>query len=40
MFEVIMRRLSGGVAHIASVIEEDLYGRETGLQKPLLDAFA
>ena len=29
-----MRRLSGGVAHVASIIEEDLYGRKTGLQKP------
>lgn len=29
-----MRLLRGGVAHVASVIEEDLFDRETGLQKP------
>jgi len=35
-----MRRLSGGVAHIASIIEEDLYGRETCLQKPHITGLA
>ena len=29
-----MRLLKGGVAHVASVIEKDLEGRNTGLQKP------
>ena len=29
-----MRLLKGGVAHVASVIEKDLEGRETGLYKP------
>lgn len=35
-----MRILSGGVAHVASVIEEDLAGRETGLQKPHISGMA
>jgi len=31
---ILMRAFSGGVAHIASVIEVDLYNRTTGLHKP------
>jgi len=29
-----MRILNGGVAHVTEVIEEDLFDRDTGLQKP------
>lgn len=35
-----MRSLKGGVAHVASVIEEDLKDRETGLQKPHIKGLA
>jgi hypothetical protein len=35
-----MRLFSGGVAHIACVIEDDLSGRDTGLQKPHINALA
>ena len=35
-----MRVLSGGVAHVACVIEDDLEGRETGLEKPQRSALA
>ena len=35
-----MRRLSGGVAHVASILEKDLCGRETGLQKPHITGLA
>lgn len=35
-----MRLLKGGVAHVASVIEEDLKARETGLQTPHLRGLA
>ena len=35
-----MRVLTGGVAHIATRIEEDLRDRETGLQKPHIPALA
>lgn len=35
-----MRLLKGGVAHVASVIEEDLEDRETGLQKPHIKGLA
>lgn len=28
-----MRVLSGGIAHVARVVEEDLFDRETGLRK-------
>lgn len=35
-----MRLLSGGVAHVATVIEEDLLDRETGLQKPHISGMA
>ena len=33
-----MRVLSGGVAHVACVIEDDLEGRQTGLAKPQIAA--
>jgi hypothetical protein len=35
-----MRLLSGGVAHVASVIEGDLASRATGLQKPHISGMA
>lgn len=35
-----MRLLTGGIAHVASVIEEDLGDRETGLQRPHIKAIA
>ena len=35
-----MRLLKGGVAQVASVIEEDLEDRETGLQKPHIKGLA
>jgi hypothetical protein len=35
-----MRLLKGGVAHVASVIEKDLEGRETGLYKPHIKSLA
>lgn len=35
-----MRLLSGGVAHVASIIEKDLGARETGLQKPHIKGLA
>lgn len=35
-----MRRLSGGVSHVASMLEEDLRLRETGLQKPHITGLA
>jgi hypothetical protein len=35
-----MRSLSGGVAHVASIIEKDLGARETGLQKPHIKGLA
>ena len=35
-----MRLLSGGVAHLACVIEDDLAGRDTGLHKPHVNALA
>jgi hypothetical protein len=35
-----MRLLRGGVAHVATVIEDDLQGRETGLHKPHIAAIA
>ena len=35
-----MRIMSGGVAHVACAIEEDLEGRETGLEKPQRVALA
>ena len=35
-----MRLLSGGVAHVATVIEEDLSDRDTGLQKPHISGMA
>src|ERR1700749_328658 len=35
-----MRLLKGGVAHVATVIEDDLNYRETGLHKPHISALA
>jgi hypothetical protein len=35
-----MRLFKGGVAHVASVIEDDLRDRDTGLQKPHFSAIA
>ena len=35
-----MRLFKGGVAHVATVIEEDLRDRDTGLQKPHISAIA
>ena len=35
-----MRLLTGGVAHIAATIEEDLHDRDTGLQKPHVPGLA
>jgi len=35
-----MRIMNGGVAHVACAIEEDLEGRETGLEKPQRVALA
>jgi hypothetical protein len=35
-----MRLLSGSVAHVATVIEDDLADRETGLQKPHISGMA
>lgn len=35
-----MRLLSGGVAHLACLIEDDLSGRDTGLHKPHINALA
>lgn len=35
-----MRLLSGGVAHLACVIEDDLSSRDTGLHKPHINALA
>lgn len=35
-----MRLFTGGVAHLACVIEDDLSGRDTGLHKPHINALA
>lgn len=39
-WRVDMRREDGGVGHIAKVIQEDLAGRQTGLQKPHIAGLA
>lgn len=35
-----MRMYNGGIAHLACVIEDDLRGRDTGLQKPHINALS
>jgi hypothetical protein len=36
----MMRVLSGGIAHVARVVEEDLFDRETGLRKQHIEGLA